>query len=129
MLDHPADSGQNRRDIFPVHPSAASRVENRFQLFHHKAHVTAAPEHCRDHPRERHGPGEMLHILGIDEHFKRPAMPVEQQIIHRDIKRMLAVWPFHLIGLPFQRLGAAQRLADIDHIGACIGLGRFFALL
>ena len=129
MLNHPADSGQNRGDVFPIHPSAATGVENRFKLFDHKAHITATPEHGRDHPRERHSPGEMLHIFGIDEDFKRPAVPVEQQVIHRDVKCMLAVGPFHLIGLPLQRLGAAQRLADIDHICARIGLGRFLALL
>ena len=93
----------------PVHPSAPAWIENRLQLFHHKGHVTAAPEHCRDHPRERHGPGEMLHILGIDEHFKRPAMPAEQQIVDGDVNRMLAVWPFQLIGLPFQRLRGGSR--------------------
>ena len=73
-FDHAANRGQDRGHLAPFHPCPTTRVEHGFQLFHHERDIPAAPEHRADHPRQRHGPSEMLHVLGIDKHFKRTAM-------------------------------------------------------
>jgi hypothetical protein len=75
-LDHAADRREDRGHVFAVHPGPAARVEHGLEFLHHEGHVAAAPEHRRDHPRQRHGPGEMLHVLGVDEDLEGPAMAV-----------------------------------------------------
>src|SRR6056297_3862507 len=120
-LDHAADGGEDRGDIFPVHPGPAAGVEDRLQLLDDEGHVPAAPEHRRDHPRQRHGPGEMLHVLRVDEHLEGPPMAMQHDIVHRDIDRMVAVGPFQLVGRALKFGGPVQRLGHIDDLSALLG--------
>ncbi|MPL67195.1 hypothetical protein SDC9_12885 [bioreactor metagenome] len=123
-LYHSADRRENRGDVLPRHPSAAARVEHRLQLLDDKADVTAAPEHRRDHPRQRHGPGVMLHVFRIDEHLERAPVAALHDVIHRDVDRVFARRPFQLVGRALERRGAVERLGQIDHLGAPVGVGR-----
>src|SRR6056297_41972 len=110
LLEDSPDRRKDRWDVLALHPRAAARIEHRFQLLDHETHIAAAPEHRRDHPRQRHGPGEMLHVLRVDEHLEGPPVPVQHDIVHRDIDRMVAVGPFQLVGRPLKLRGPVQRL-------------------
>ena len=54
-------------------------------------------------------------------------MAVDHDVIHRQVNRMFAIGPFQLVGAALQLLRAVQRFRHIDHIGALICLGGFFA--
>src|SRR6056297_3213084 len=121
LFDHPADGGEDRRDVLALHPSPTARVEHRLEFLDHEGHVAAAPEHRRDHPRQGHGPGEMLHVLGVDEHLERPAMPADDDVVDRQVDRVFAVGPFQLVGRAFQFRGSVQRFGHIDDLAAILG--------
>ena len=53
--------------VFAVRPSAAPRIENGLQFLHNEGNISAAAEDCADHACERHRPGIVLQVLGIDE--------------------------------------------------------------
>ena len=111
LFDDAADGRQQRRHVAPAHPLAATRIEHGFQFLDHERDVTAAPEHRRDHPRQRHRPGIVFGVLGVDENLKwpDPALVVED-VVEGDVNGVVAFRPAHLIGLPFQVFGPVQRL-------------------
>src|SRR4051794_30855512 len=89
-LDYLADRGQQRWNVASAHPLAAARVEDRFQLLHHEGDVTAAPEDGADHAGQGYRPGVMLHVLGVYEHFERPAAAVLNDVVKGDVERVIA---------------------------------------
>src|SRR5262245_42279180 len=72
-LDHPADGSQQARHVAPAHPLAALRIEYGLELLDHEGDVSAAPEDGADHAGERHRPGVVLEVLGVDEDLERPS--------------------------------------------------------
>ena len=84
-LDHAADGREDGWDVFALHPSPTARVEDSLEFLNHKGHVTTTAEHGRDHPRQRHGPGEMLHVLGVDEDLKGATMAVQHDVVDGDV--------------------------------------------
>jgi len=60
----------------------------------------------------------MLHVLGIDEHLERAPMPSRDDVVDRDVKRMLRAGPFDLVGLSFQRRRAVERFRKINHFSS-----------
>ena len=112
-----ADRGEQARNIAPAHPLPAARIEHGLQFLDDEGHIAAAPENRADHPGQRHRPGVMLQILGVDENLERPAPPVLNQIVDGDIDRVIAVRPFQLVGIARQHLIAFERLRHIDHVG------------
>ena len=114
-LDHVADRRQQRGHIAPSHPLTAPGIEHRLQLVDHERHIAAAPEHRRDHARQRHRPGEVLDIFRVDENLERPhpALIVDD-VVERDIQRMIAVRPAHLVGLARQFARPVERPRHVD---------------
>ena len=97
-FDHAADRRQQRGHIAALHPLAAARVEHGLELLDHEGDVAAAAEHRRDHAGERHGPGVMLHVLGVDEDLERPATAILHHVVDGDVDRVVAARPFDLVG-------------------------------
>ena len=100
----------------PAHPRAAARVEDGLQFLDHEADIAAAPEHRRDHPGQRHGPGEMLHVLGIDEDLERAPLPADDDIVDGDVDRVVGLRAISACrsGPPARPAGPAVR--HIDHV-------------
>ena len=95
---------------------AATRVEHRLQFFYHERDFAAAAEHGRDHARQRHRPGIVLGILGIDEHLERTgAALVVDDVVQGDVDGMVAFRPAQLVGLAIQVLGPVQRFEQPGH--------------
>src|SRR6056297_2958239 len=78
--------------------------------------IPSPSEHGRDHPGQRHRPGEMLHVLGVDEDLEGPTVAMQDDIVDRDVERVVAVGPLELVGMPLQRLRAVQRLGHVDDV-------------
>ena len=110
LLDHAANRRKDRGHVLALDPGTAARVEHGLQLLDHEGHVAATPEHRRDHPGQRHGPGEMLHVLGVDEHLEGPSVAADDEVVDGDIDRVLAVGPFQLVGRALKFGGTVERL-------------------
>ena len=89
-------AASKRGDVAPLHPVPATRVEHALELLHHERHVAATAEHRADHPGQRHRPGIVFHVLGIDEHLERPAPAVLDDVVDGQVDRVVAVRPFQL---------------------------------
>src|SRR5438477_377144 len=124
LLDHVANRGEQRGDVFAFHPCAAARVEHRLHLLDDKGDIAAAAEHGADHAGQRHGPGEMLHVLRVDEDLERAAAAILNDVVQRDVERVLAVGPAYLVGLPGQGLRPRQRLRHVNDPARLVGIGR-----
>ena len=98
MLDHLADGGQNGRHIAPLHPLAAARIEHRLQLLDDERDIAAAPKDGADHARQRHRPGIMFGVLGIDEYLEGCAPAIAQYVVDGYVDRVIALGPANLIG-------------------------------
>ena len=124
LLDDIANRGEQRGHVFAFHPGAAARIEYRLHLLDDKGHIAAAAEHGADHAGQRHGPGEMLHVLRVDEDLERAAAAILDDVVQGDVEGVLAVRPADLVGLAGKRLGARQRLRHVNDPARLVGIGR-----
>ena len=111
-LDHPADRGQDRGDIAPLHPCPAAGIEDGLQLLDHEAHVAAAAEDGGNHPRQRDGPGVMLHVLRVDEDLEGTPPAAIVDVVDGDVDRVLAAGELELVGRAPQRHRTVHRLVQ-----------------
>jgi len=86
-----------------LHPLPAAGIEHRLQLLYDKGHIAAAPEHRGNHPGERHGPGEVLHVFRIDKNFEGAALPVLHDVIHGDVDGVVGFGPLQFVGDAIER--------------------------
>src|SRR5579872_644362 len=113
-LDHAADRRQQGGHIATFHPLPAARIEYRLQLLDHERDIATAAKHGRDHAGQRHGPGVVLHVLGIDEDLERPTAAVLDDVVDRDVDRMVTTRPFDLVGLARQIVRPVKRLGNVN---------------
>src|ERR1041384_1192080 len=78
-------------------------------LLDDKGDIATAAEHGADHAGQRDGPGEVLHVLRVDEDLEGATPAVLDDVVQRDVEGVLAVGPADLVGLAGERLGARQR--------------------
>ena len=89
--------------------------EHGLELVDDEGDVAAAPEHRRDHARQRHRPRVVLHVLRIDEHLEGTAAAVVvDEIVEGDVNGVFAFRPLHLVGGPGQGLGPVEGLEHVD---------------
>ena len=115
FFDDVADGGKQAWHVAPAHPAPAFRIKHGFKLVSHESHVTAPAEHGTDHAGQRHRPGKVLQVLGIDEYFEWASAPVALDVVDGDVEGVGTGRPLDLVGEAFQRGVALQRLAEIDH--------------
>jgi len=93
---------------------SALGIEHGLELLHHEGDVAAAAEDGRDHARQRHGPGVVLHVLRVDEDFERPPPSAFDDVVDGDVEGVLGVGPAQLVGEARQDRVALQRLGQAD---------------
>ena len=63
----------------------------------------------------------MFHVLGVDKNFEGPAASTLENVIHRNINRVIALRPLELVGEAGQHRVAFQRLFHVDDFATARG--------